>query len=85
MDNTKPATAPVAAPSMEALPRSMDSPRHQASTAAAVAVKVLMKANTAELPASSAEPALKPNQPTHSSAAPTMVSGKLCGAMASLP
>ena len=58
---------------------------HQASTAAAVAVKVFMKASTAELPASSAEPALKPNQPTHSSEAPTMVCTRLCGGMASLP
>ena len=54
-------------------------------TAAAVAEKVFMKASAALLPASSALPALKPNQPTHSSEAPTMVSGRLCGAMASLP
>ena len=46
---------------------------HHASTAAAVAEKVFMKASTAELPASSAEPALKPNQPTHSSEAPIMM------------
>ena len=32
-----------------------------------------------------AEPALKPNQPTHSSAAPTKVMGRLCGCMASRP
>ena len=82
---TRPATAPEAAPSIEALPRISVSPTHQASTAAAVALKVFMKASTALLPASSAEPALKPNQPTHSSAAPTMVSGRLCGAIASLP
>ncbi len=82
---TRPATAPEAAPSIEALPRIRASPRHQASTAAEVAVKVFMKARMAELPASSAEPALKPNQPTHSSEAPTMVSGRLCGTKASLP
>ena len=52
---------------------------------AAVAPKVLMKARAAKPLASSAEPALKPNQPTHSSEAPTMVSVRLCGAMASLP
>ena len=52
---------------------------------AAVALKVFMKASTAELPASSADPALKPNQPTHSSDAPTIVNGRLCGAIASLP
>ena len=42
-----------------------------------------MKASTALLPASSAEPALKPNQPTHSSAAPTIVSVSECGVNAS--
>ena len=72
---TSPATAPEAAPSIEGLPLAIDSPiRHQATTAAAVARKVLMKARPATRSASSAEPALKPNQPTHSSEAPTMVS-----------
>jgi hypothetical protein len=42
-------------------------------------LKVFMKASTALLPASRAEPALKPNQPTHSSEAPTMVSVSECG------
>ena len=55
------------------------------ATAAAVAVKVFMKASTAELPASSADPALKPNQPTHSMEAPTMTSGRLCGGIAVVP
>ena len=71
---TKPATAPDAAPNIDALPRISVSPMHHANTAAAVAEKVFMKANTAVLPASSAEPALKPNQPTHNIAAPTIVS-----------
>src|SRR6195952_5149228 len=70
---TRPATAPEAAPSIEALPFISDSPMHQASTAAAVAEKVLMKARMAGPLASSADPALKPNQPTHSSEAPTIV------------
>jgi len=35
--------------------------------------------------AAAADPALKPNQPTHSSEAPIMVSTRLCGAMLSLP
>ena len=70
---------------MEALPRISASPTHQARTAAAVAPRVLIKARAAKPLASSAEPALKPNQPTHSSEAPTMVSVRLCGAMASLP
>ncbi len=82
---TRPATAPDAAPSIEALPLNSASPMHQASTAAAVAEKVLMKASTAVLPASSAEPALKPNQPTHSSEAPTMVRVSECGVNDSLP
>src|SRR4051812_18234 len=82
---TRPATAPEAAPSIEALPFMSASPMHHASTAADVAEKVLMNASTALLPASSAEPALKPNQPTHSSEAPTIVSVSECGVKASLP
>ena len=38
-----------------------------------------MKALTASPLASSALPALKPNQPNHSSAAPMTVMGRLCG------
>ncbi|MCY1539735.1 hypothetical protein D9M68_753350 [compost metagenome] len=74
---TRPATAPDAAPSIEALPLESASPTHQASTAAAVASRVLMKARPAPPLASRLEPALKPNQPTHSSEAPTMVSVRL--------
>ncbi|MCY1370029.1 hypothetical protein D9M69_570990 [compost metagenome] len=74
---TRPATAPDAAPSMEALPLPSVSPTHQASTAAAVANRVLMKASVVPPLASRLEPALKPNQPTHSSEAPTMVSVRL--------
>ena len=44
-----------------------------------------MNASAAEPFASSAEPALKPNQPAHSSDAPIIVIGRLCGAIASLP
>ncbi|MND02187.1 hypothetical protein D3C83_214740 [compost metagenome] len=61
------------------------SPSVHASTAHAVARKVFMKARVAEVPASSAEPALKPNQPNHRSDAPIMVKVRLCGDMASLP
>src|SRR5450755_2805141 len=82
---TSPATAPDAAPTIDALPLKSASARDQASTAHAVAEKVLMKASTAVPLASSAEPALKPNQPTHSSAAPTMVSVTECGVKASRP
>jgi hypothetical protein len=44
-----------------------------------------MKASAATSPASSAEPALKPNQPTHSIDAPIMVMVSECGAMCSRP
>ncbi len=82
---TRPATAPEAAPSIDGLPLNSHSRNVQASTAHAVARNVLMNASAAELPASSAEPALKPNQPTQSSAAPIIVSGRLCGDIASRP
>src|SRR3954471_19743970 len=74
---TSPATAPDAAPSMEGLPLNMASPAIQASTAQAVARYVLMNARAALPFAPSAEPALKPNQPVHSSAAPIIVSVRL--------
>ena len=56
-----------------------------ATTAAAVARKVLTKAIAATPPASSAEPALKPNQPNHRIDAPTIVWVRLCGLIASRP
>src|SRR5947207_9321813 len=82
---TSPATAPEAAPSIEGLPLKIASPAIQESTAHAVARYVLMNASAAVPFAPSAEPALKPNQPVHSSAAPIMVSVRLFGGMASLP
>src|SRR5215470_18445916 len=82
---TSPATAPEAAPSMEGLPLKSHSPNVQDSTAHAVARKVFMKASEAEPFASSAEPALKPNHPNHSSDAPIIVIVRLCGVYASLP
>ena len=82
---TSPATAPEAAPSIDGLPLSTHSPIVHVITAQAVARNVLMNASTAALFASSAEPALKPNQPNHSSDAPIIVIGRLCGAIASLP
>ncbi|MCY1379546.1 hypothetical protein D9M69_672740 [compost metagenome] len=53
--------------------------------AAAVARKVLTVASMAPPDASRLEPALKPNQPNHSIAAPTSVSVIECGAIMSLP
>ncbi len=82
---TRPATAPDAAPSIDGLPFSIHSANIQDSTAAAVATSVLMNARAAASPASSAEPALKPNQPTHSSDAPIIVNVRLCGAIESRP
>src|SRR5262245_10701670 len=82
---TRPATAPEAAPSIDGLPLKSHSRNDQESTAQAVARKVLMKASAAEVLASRADPALNPNQPTHSSAAPVIVRGRLCGDIASLP
>ena len=82
---TRPATAPEAAPSIEALPLVSASPAIQDSVAAAVATSVLTKARAAMPLASRLEPALKPNQPTHSSEAPTMVSVRLCGVSDSRP
>ena len=82
---TRPATAPDAAPSIEGLPLNIHSQAVHDSTAHAVARKVFMNASAAEPFASSAEPALKPNQPNHSIAAPIIVIVRLCGDIASLP
>src|SRR5216110_90258 len=76
---TRPATAPDAAPSIDGLLFIIHSPNVHDSTAHAVARNVFMKASAAELFASSADPALKPNHPAHSSDAPIIVIGTLCG------
>src|SRR3954463_10345249 len=75
---TRPATAPEAAPSIDGLPLNIASPTIQASTAHAVARDVLMNARAALLFLPSAARALKPNQPVHRSAAPIIVSVRLC-------
>src|SRR5437762_10436383 len=82
---TSPATAPEAAPSMEALPFPIDSISDQAKVADAVATRVFRKALAAAPVASRLDPALNPNQPTHKRHAPIMVRGRLCGAIDSLP
>src|SRR5499426_391251 len=76
---TSPATAPEAAPSTVGLPRVIHSVNIQPRAAAAAAVLVARNALTARPLASSALPALKPNQPNQSSAAPITVMGRLCG------
>src|SRR2546428_2651672 len=76
---TRPATAPDAAPSTVGFPRLIHSVNIQPSAAAAAPVLVAVNALTARPLASSALPALNPNQPTHSSDAPMTVIGRLCG------
>src|SRR5207253_9831413 len=82
---TSPATAPEAAPSIEGLPLNIHSHAIHESTAHAVARKVFMNARPAMPLASSALPALNPNQPVHRSEAPIIVIGRLCGVIDSLP
>src|SRR5262249_42161886 len=56
----------------------------QVNAATAVAICVTVIAMPACIPAVTAEPALNPNQPTHSSEAPMKVSTMLCGGPTSL-
>src|SRR5580704_4723847 len=67
---TRPATAPDAAPNTEGLPLTIHSANIQPRAAAAVAICVTDMAMPARPFAATAEPALKPNQPTHSNEAP---------------
>src|SRR3954454_11659607 len=80
---TSPATAPEIAPSTVGFPRSSHSASGQAIAAAAVAKWVLAKASVDRPPADNALPALKPNQPTHSSDAPMKLRTIECGGIAS--
>src|SRR2546426_9864061 len=82
---TRPATAPEAAPSTVGLPRIVHSVNIQPSAAAAAAVLVARNALAARPLASSALPALKPNQPNHSSPAPITVIGRLWGCIGWCP
>src|SRR6185437_9869714 len=82
---TNPATAPEQMPSTLGLPLISHSVNIQASAATAVAICVTANAMPARPSAAIAEPALKPNQPTHSSDAPITVSVRLCGIIDSLP
>src|SRR5512139_73532 len=76
---TSPATAPLAAPRVVGLPRWVHSTTSQERAAAAEAIWVTTKALAARPFAARALPALKPNHPNHSKAAPVMVMGKLWG------
>src|SRR6185369_7560263 len=80
---TRPATRPVANPSAVGFLKATHSRMTQVSPATAAAVWVTTKAETASPLEATAEPALNPNQPNHSRAAPTRVIGRLCGLVSS--
>src|SRR5258708_36001568 len=82
---TSPATAPEAAPSTVGLPRAAHSVNIQPSAAADAPVLVARKALAASPLASSALPALKPNQPNHSRPAPITLNGRVCGCLRRSP
>ena len=82
---TIPATAPVAAPKADGLPRYIHSAAIQANAAAAVDVLVAVNVLVARAPAPNALPALNPNHPNQSKDAPVRVMGKLCAGIGSLP
>src|SRR5678816_4746107 len=71
---TSPATAPEQKPRMEGLPRWIASIIAQTNEATAVQRVVVVKALAATPSAASAEPALKPYQPTQSIPVPTIQS-----------
>ena len=76
---TMPPTAPVTMPRTLALPYLIHSATIHATAAAAVAAWVTSMAMPAAPSAARAEPALKPNQPTHSMEAPMTVITRLWG------
>src|SRR5687767_8357120 len=81
---TKPATIPEQKPSTLGLPRVTHSIIAQTKPATAAARVVVVKALEAMASAPSAEPALKPYQPTHSMPVPIMQSTMECGGIGSL-
>src|SRR3954469_13838745 len=82
---TRPATQPERMPSNDGLPLTSHSANIHDSAAADVATNELIRAIGAPPVASRLDPALKPNQPTHSSEAPIMVITSECGDISSLP
>src|SRR6185436_5771192 len=76
---TRPATMPETQPRALGLPFMNHSARAHEKPAAAAAKCVAANAEDAIDPALSAEPALKPNQPTHRRPAPVMLRTTLCG------
>src|ERR1700683_3862239 len=81
---TSPATAPEIAPRALGLPLRIHSATLQPMAAAAVAKCVFTKALVARPLAFTAEPALNPNQPTHSRQAPMKLRTTECGGDGSL-
>src|SRR5665213_858845 len=82
---TRPATAPEIMPNTLGFLWMIHSMLIQPIAAAAVAICVAAIAIPALTFEVTAEPALKPNQPTQSSEAPITLSTRLCGAMFSVP
>src|SRR5690348_12085030 len=82
---TRPAPAPEIMPRTDGLRLMIHPANIQPSAAAAVAICVAAAAMPALTFDVTAEPALKPNHPTHNSDAPITLSTRLCGAMFSLP
>jgi hypothetical protein len=82
---TRPATTPEAMPRTVGLPVTIHSQNIHTRAAVAAEVLVTRKADAATPSAASWLPALKPNQPNHSRAAPRAVRAMLEGNMASLP
>src|SRR4051812_26642122 len=82
---TRPATRPEHRPSSEGRPRTTHSPNIHVIAPAAAATWVTSIARPARPSAATAEPALKPNQPTHNRPAPAIVRPRLKGSKASRP
>src|SRR3972149_2137002 len=81
---TSPATAPLAAPSIVGFPCRIHSTNVHVIEAAAAAICVTTNALVASPPAERALPALNPNHPNQSRAAPMTTSVILCGGIGSL-
>src|SRR5258707_15606459 len=80
----RPTTAPTQKPTMEGFLPLTTSKNIQEQPAAAAAVLVVEKAETARALAATAEPALKPNQPNHRRPVPMSTYGIFAGCIVSL-
>src|ERR1035437_9690883 len=76
---TSPATAPEITASADGLPLRIHSATVHPIAAAAAPKCVATNAEVASVPAARADPALNPNQPTHSKQAPIKLSTTECG------